>query len=139
MKNVLVLEDDPPVLNLLRRTLAEFRLIEAATAEEALLLFIDHDYRIGLLFADLRCARKRLATRSGIQVALLLRSVLPTLPVILTSKWPISGWSVQDSIDLKRLGSTSVAVLQKPFEAPGLLYMVRDVIGVSQPEKARTA
>jgi len=139
MKNVLVLEDDPPVLNLLRRTLAEFRLIEAATAEEALLLFIDHDYRISLLVADLRCARKRLPTRSGIQVALLLRSVLPTLPVILTSKCPISGWSVQDSIDLERLGSTSVAVLQKPFEAPLLLYVVRDVIGVSQPEKARTA
>src|SRR5450755_1391851 len=96
-------------------------------------------YQISLLFADLRCARKWLPTRSGIQVALLLRSVLPTLPVILMSTCPISGWSVRDSLDLGKLGSTSVAILQKPFEAPVLLYVVRDVIGVSQPEKARTA
>jgi DNA-binding response OmpR family regulator len=139
MRNVLVLEDDPSVLNLLRRTLAEYRLIEAATAEEALLLFIDHDYQISLLFADLRCARRRLPTRSGIQVVLLLRSILPPVPVILTSNCPISGWSVRDSLDLGKLGSTSVAFFQKPFEAPVLLNVVRELIGVSQPEKARTA
>jgi DNA-binding response OmpR family regulator len=139
MKNVLVLEDELSVLTLLRRTLAEYSLIEAATAEEALLLFIDPDYQISLLFADLRCARRRLPARSGIQVALLLRSILPTVPVILTSTCPISGWSVRDSLDLGKLGSTSIAFLQKPFEVPVLLNLVRELIGTSQPEIVRTA
>lgn len=139
MKAILVLEDEHSVLSLLRRTLEEYRLIEAATAEHALMYFIDEGYQIDLLVASVKCIRTRLATRSGIQVALLLRSIRLTLPVILTASCPVSGWSVSDSSDLERLGSKSVAILQKPFEAPVLLYVVRDLIGLSQAENVRTA
>jgi DNA-binding NtrC family response regulator len=139
MKNVLVLEDDRSVLTLLRGALDEYHLIEAATAEEALLLCIDEDCQFDFLIAPVKCTRKRVPTISGIQVALLLRSIRPTLPLILTASYPVSGWGARDSSDLERLGSKSVAILQKPFEAPVLLYVVRDVIGLSQAEKVRTA
>jgi CheY-like chemotaxis protein len=109
-------------------------VIEATTAEEALLLFIDHDYVVDLLVADLT-----LPTKSGIQVALHLRSKIPDLPVILTSGYPKSSWSDRDSADLRRLGESSVKVLQKPFAGYQLLDAICDLTGWPPLWKARTA
>jgi two-component system cell cycle sensor histidine kinase/response regulator CckA len=134
MKTLLVLEDEPFLMKLLRHTLKHYSLIEAASAEEALLLFIDHDHRVDLLVADLT-----LPTKSGIQVALLLRSKIPGLPVILTSGYPISGWSNRDSADLRKLGASSVAILQKPFLGQQLLAAIEDLTGWPQTGKARSA
>ena len=39
----------------------------------------------------------------------------PDLPVILTSGYPVSGWSDRDAAGLERLGPGPVAILQKPF------------------------
>jgi CheY-like chemotaxis protein len=134
MKTLLVLEDEPSLMKLLRHTLKHYSLIEAVSAEEALLLFIDYDYRVDLLLADLT-----LPTISGIQVAIHLRSKIPDLPVILTSGYPISGWSDKNSADLRRLGASSVAVLQKPFPGQELLDAICDLTGWPQAGKARTA
>ena len=114
--------------------LKQYTVVEAATAEQALRLFTEHDYQFDLLLADVS-----LPTSSGIQVALLLRSAIPELPVILTSGYPVSGWNDRDSADLARLGSNSIAILQKPFQARVLLDAVRELTGGPQPEKARTA
>ena len=134
MKTLLVLEDEPSIMKLLRHTLRDYRLIEAATAEEALLLFIDHDYHVDLLVADLTGPQK-----SGVQVALHFRSKIPDLPVILTSGYAVSDWSGRDSADLRRLGEVSVAILQKPFSGHKLLDLICDLTGWPQVWTARTA
>ena len=133
MKAILVLEDEPSLMKLLRHTLKDYRMIEATTAEEALMLFIDHDYLIDLLVADLT-----LPTKSGAQVALHLRSKIPDLPVILTSGYPVSGWKERDSADLRRLGQP-VAVLQKPFTGHQLLDAIGDLTGCPPDWKAKIA
>jgi hypothetical protein len=59
--------------------------------------------------------------------------------VIVTSGFPVSGWSARDSADLETLGGKAVAVLQKPFHKQILLNAVCELIGSAQPDKARTA
>lgn len=134
VKTILVLEDEPPLLKLLRHMLKQYKVLEAATAEQALGLFSDHHRPINLLVADVT-----LPTSSGIVVALLLRFEVPDMPVILTSGYPEANWSPRDSADLERLGSKSVAILQKPFPAQELLTTVRRLIGEPQSAIARTA
>ncbi len=133
MKTILVVEDEPVVMNVLRRILKPYRLIEAMTGEEALLCRFEDD-RIDLLIADLTLPRC-----SGIEVALLLRAKLPNLPVILTSGYPVAGWCERDSCDLDSLGSDFVTILAKPFSAQALANAVCELIGAQQAEKAKTA
>jgi len=134
MKTILVLEDEPAIMKLLRHTLKDYRLIEATTAEEALLLFIDHDYLVDLLVSGLT-----LPKISGIQVAIHFRSKIPDLPVILTSGYTVDSWSSRDSADLRKLGEMPVAVLQKPFAGHKLLDVICGLTGWSPDWKARTA
>jgi CheY-like chemotaxis protein len=134
VKTLLVLEDNPSVMMVLRLMLETYNLIEASTAEQAIRLFTDHGRKIDLLVADVT-----LPTSSGIQVALLLRLEIPGLPVILTSGYPVSAWSDRDSADLERLGSRSVAILLKPFQSKALSDAVRELIGTAPSEAAGTA
>jgi CheY-like chemotaxis protein len=134
MKTILVLEDELSLMMLLRHMLKDFSLIEATSAEQALGLFLNRDRQIDLLVADVT-----LPTSSGIQLALLLRSVVRALPVILMSGYPMSCWSDRDASDLQRLGSTSVAVLSKPFQSQDLLGMVCEVIRAPQSTAASAA
>jgi CheY-like chemotaxis protein len=135
MKTILVVDDEVVLLKLLGSVLKkQYSVIEAVTAEQALRLFIDHGRHVDLLLADVT-----LPTSSGIQVARLLRSAIPRLPVILISGYPVSAWSARDSDDLDRLGSNSVAILEKPFQADALLNAVRELIGETQTELAITA
>jgi CheY-like chemotaxis protein len=135
MKTILLVDDEPTVINVLRRILKVYKLIETQTGEDALLYFADGCPRVDLLIADLTLPRI-----SGIQVALSLRANLPALPVILTSGYPVDGWGRRDSADLERLGSHLVTILQKPFTAQVLTNGVRRLIGEEQAEdKVRTA
>ena len=133
MKTVLVLQDEPGV-EFLRNALRQYTVIEATTAEQALHLFKTHARQVDLLIADLTLPKS-----SGIQVACLLRSELPDLPVILTSGYPVSDWSVRDYSDLQRAGATSVALLSKPFQIQELLNRVDELIGGAASEIAGTA
>ena len=99
MKALMMLEDESPVRELLRHILTGWSLNVATNMEHALKLFIACDRQVDLLLADVT-----LPAGSGIQVALLLRSVLPALPVILTTRYPVSAWSVRDFLDLEKLG-----------------------------------
>jgi CheY-like chemotaxis protein len=134
VKTILVLEDNASVMMVLRLILESYSLIEAGDAEQALRLFTDHGRKIDLLVADVT-----LPTSSGIQVALLLRSRIPTLPVLLTSGYPVGAWNDRDSADLERLGSRSVAIIQKPFQSQGLLKAVCELTGIRLSETAGTA
>ena len=134
MKTILLLEDEPSVMKLVRHMLKQYDVIEATTVEEALLLFNDRNHRVDLLVADLTVPKL-----SGIQVALLVRAEFPGMPVILTSGYPVSGWSSRDSADLLRLGSNSVVTLQKPFQAHLFLNTVCELIGIANPDRTIAA
>jgi two-component system nitrogen regulation response regulator NtrX len=121
--DLLILEDEPSVMALLRQMLKGHTTIGAASAEEALRRFKENENGIDLLIADLT-----LPTSSGIQVALLLRQENPSLPVILASGYPSSSWSDRDASDLARLGSDCVRILQKPFQREALLTTVADLL-----------
>ena len=134
MKTVLVLEDEPGVLEFLRNVLSHYTVIEATTAEQALHLFKTHARQVDLLIADLTLPKS-----SGIQVALLLRKTVPELPVILTSGYSVNDWTVRNYTDLQRLGGISVAMLPKPFQIQELLNIVGELIGGVPSEIASTA
>ena len=133
MKTLLVLEDNPALMMFLRLTLEPYSVIEASTAEQALRLFAERGRQVDLLIADLHLPKS-----SGIQVAMILRSEIPNLPVILTSGYPVSAWSIRDSADLERLGSRWVRILSKPFQAQELSNAIRELLA-SPAEKTRTA
>ena len=68
VKTILVLEDEPLVMKLLRHVLRHYQVISATTAEQALQVFGNGPGQVDLLATDVR-----LPTLSGIQVALLFR------------------------------------------------------------------
>ncbi len=115
MNAILILDADFRVAKFIRHVLRDYTVFYTTTAIDALRTFREHRRNIGLLIADVTSPEL-----SGIQVALLLRIENPNLAVILTSGFPVSGWSKGDSSDLERLGENTVTIVQKPFE-PGLL------------------
>ena len=131
---ILMLDDEPVVMKVLRVVLKQYNLLEATSAEQAIQLFVSNGRTLDLLLTDLS-----LPTSSGIQLALLLRTELPGLPVILTSGYPVGCWSVRDANDLKNLGPNCVAILQKPFYPGVLMKTVCELIGAPPPEMVRTA
>jgi CheY-like chemotaxis protein len=122
MPAILVLEDERTVMSVLTRALKGYTILPAASAEEAICCFHAAQHRIDLLIADLSLPKS-----SGVQVALLLRSELPGLPVILASGYPANAWSERDSTDLARLGSNRVMIFQKPFQLRLILDAVRQL------------
>ena len=134
MSVILLLEDDPVVMVYMRRILKQYPLIEATSAEEALRLFNECGRQVDLLVANLT-----LPASSGIEVALALRSELPSLPVIVTSGFPAGIWSRRNSADLGRLGSDFIAIIEKPIQAQVFLNTVRRMLGAFWDEIARTA
>jgi CheY-like chemotaxis protein len=134
MKTVLVLEDEPDVMEFLRAVLKQYTVIEATDAEQALRAFTRIRGRVDLFVSDVTLPKS-----SGIQVALILRSEIPDLPVLLTSGYPVSDWTGRDYTDLQRLGTTSMALLSKPFQIGDLLLKVGELAGDLRPEIAKTA
>jgi CheY-like chemotaxis protein len=126
VKTILILEDEPSVLKLLRLVLKHYHVIEATTAEQAFRVFARGDCRVDLLLTDVR-----LPTLSGIQVALQIRLGLPDLPVLLVTGYPSGGWRGVDAEDLERLGPHSVVLLPKPFQAQALLSAVDELLGAT--------
>jgi DNA-binding response OmpR family regulator len=131
MKNILILEDEPFLSNFLRLVLQGYFVVSTSTAENALCKFIEYGRRFDLLISDVM-----LPISSGVHVALILRSELPTLKIILTSGYPLSMWSDQDGDDLQRLGKDSVTLLMKPFSPKALLNSVRALIGPAEQSES---
>jgi two-component system cell cycle sensor histidine kinase/response regulator CckA len=134
MKTILVFEEKPLAMTLLRHLLKQYSLIEATTAERALELFADHAHQIDLFITELMPS-----TSSGLEVALRLRSEAPSLPVILMSSYPVGYWSDWDSVHLQKLGLSSVVFLQKPIQPQVLSKTVRELVGAPQCEQTKTA
>ncbi len=103
-----------------------FSVLEATSVDEAYNCFRQHASEVDLLIADLV-----LPDGSGIHVALHCWSQLPRLRTILTSGYPISMWSDQDTAELNELPSGSVAILQKPFTPAKLVEIVKGLLTAS--------
>src|SRR5471030_2580189 len=131
---ILILEDDPSVSFLMRLILqpSGHTLVEAATAEEALQRFEEHEGRVDLLIAAVD-----LPVSSGIRVGLGLRALHSRLRIIVTSEHATEMWNDQDAAELNELPSDSVAVLQKPFLPATLLDKVDRFMLFRQYEQAR--
>jgi len=131
VKTILVLEDEPLLMSLLRRVLGRhgYNVLAAASPEEAVQQVRECGRQIDLLLADVH-----LPGISGVQVALLLRTELPELRVILTSGYPPHAWSVRDSDFLQRLGPDSIGVLLKPFVPSTLLKAVGELMAAPPSE-----
>lgn len=134
VKTILLLEDEPLVMKLLLVVLKRYDVISATTGEEALQAFGNLDRPVDLLITDVR-----VPGLSGIQVALRIRSQLPAFPTVLMSGYLSDGWRDVDTSDMEQLGSHSVVLLPKPFQAQALLKAVSGLLGTAPIETWKTA
>jgi two-component system, cell cycle sensor histidine kinase and response regulator CckA len=114
-ETVLLVEDEISVRNLVARVLRGhgYRVLGAATGEEALSMAAQHTGPIHLLLTDIVMPRM-----SGRELALALTKLHPTLRVLF-----MSGYT--DETVLRHLEDPGVAFLQKPFSPVVLAERVR--------------
>ena len=96
-----------------------------ATCAEQAERFAQLDGCISLLIADVA------APCSGIAVSGQLKTSMPLLKFVLTSGYPVTMWSYQDTALYDALPTDSVRVLLKPFRPIDILAAVRSLIGSS--------
>jgi two-component system cell cycle sensor histidine kinase/response regulator CckA len=133
MKSVLILDDEPSLLQVVKLFLKHggYKVAQAQSPASAVQQFLDLNGRLDLLIADVT-----LAVSSGVEVAVDFKSRSSTLKVILMSGYPADGWGEHDAALLAALPSESVRVLQKPFSSTGLLLLVRELIGSGESLQA---
>jgi two-component system, cell cycle sensor histidine kinase and response regulator CckA len=119
MKNILVVDDEPLVLMLLKRVLTEagFNVLEASSGEEAIEISAGFVTRIHLLLTDLK-----MPGICGQQLSATLLRQRPDMQVIY-----MSGYCDRAAAGLNSLDG-SVAFLQKPFGRPNLLAAIHTVL-----------
>ncbi|WP_396205816.1 response regulator [Gemmatimonas sp.] len=119
---VLVVDDDPAV----RRTVAtllqrqQFETDEANSAEEALQRLTDTPTRFDMVVSDVR-----MPGMNGCDLALALRAMHPTLPVLLVSGF-VDDLSVQE-----RIQTAGLMLMNKPFDVPSFLSVVKRTVRAS--------
>jgi DNA-binding response OmpR family regulator len=121
---VLVLDDHPVSLDVLRWILESkgFVVLSAADADSA--AAHAEEYKVDLLIADVHLR----SARSGTELALKLRETRPDLPVLFTSGTPIEGWADIDFLNLKTLSEAAIDFIPKPFTADALVARVKDLL-----------
>ena len=118
---VLLVEDDSLIRNLGSQILirSDFRVIEAASAEEAVILWERHRADIALLFTDIV-----LPQMDGRALAQRLRQDRPDLPVLFTSGY----FSADGGDDLV----SSANFLPKPYHPHKLIEMAKSACGTDR-------
>jgi CheY-like chemotaxis protein len=131
---ILILEDDPWAIFLIRLTLQRsgHTLIEASTEQEAFERFEEAGGQVDLLIAKLN-----LPVSSGIRVGLGLRALHSRLKIVILSGHAPEMWSDQDAAELNELPSDSVVVLPNPFLPAALLDKVTRFTLCRQSESER--
>jgi two-component system cell cycle sensor histidine kinase/response regulator CckA len=124
MYNILIVDDEPLVLTLLKRVLTEagFNVLEASSGEQALEVSAGFGARIHLLLTDLK-----MPGMDGQQLSKTLFEQRPDVQVIY-----MSGYCDRAAAGLNSLDG-SVAFLQKPFGRPTLLAEVNAVLPPMMP------
>jgi nitrogen-specific signal transduction histidine kinase/CheY-like chemotaxis protein len=117
---ILVADDEPAVLALIRSVLSEgnYEVIGAADGRAAVAQFTAAPNRVALALLDLT-----MPVMGGEETAARLRALRPELPIIITS-----GYSETEARD--RFGGSGMGIfLQKPFAPDALLAAVRAALG----------
>ncbi len=119
-ETILIVEDEAPLRSLVKNILVRFgyRVIEATSGKEALILWLDHKADVDLLLTDLVMPDGM----SGIELARLLLEEKPELKVIYTS-----GYSAELAAHHADLQPDS-AFLPKPYRPQHLAELVRQVL-----------
>lgn len=117
---VLVVDDEPPILDTARLALSRFgaRVLTATNGAEAVEIYTQHRDEVDLVLLDLA-----MPVMDGHATLLALRAIAPTLPIIATSGHA-SGRNAPAQAD---------AFIAKPFTAEALLTQIEQVL--SQPRK----
>ncbi|HUR96235.1 MAG TPA: PAS domain S-box protein [Gemmatimonadales bacterium] len=121
---VLLVEDEPGVRAFSAEVLAEggYRVLQAATGEEALAIAAARTEAIDMLLTDVV-----LPGINGRVLAERLHVARPSLPVLY-----MSGYT-DDMVVRTGVLANSAAFLQKPFTPQGLLDRMRTILGTSKP------
>jgi PAS domain S-box-containing protein len=117
-ETLLIAEDEPSVRSLVASSLRRdgYRLLIAASAEEALATAQAHDGPIDLLLTDAMMPGK-----SGVELAGLMRTQRPGIPVILMSGYTEETLNVPSPKE-------PIELLQKPFSPRELRRRIREVL-----------
>ena len=123
-ERLLVVEDEPAVLELIRRTLESYgyTVLHASTPDRALRAMQDHDARVDLLLTDVV-----MPGMNGRELATHLRGLDPALRVLF-----MSGYS-SDVVAEKGLLTSDVSLITKPFSPTALAARVREVLDAPSP------
>jgi DNA-binding response OmpR family regulator len=126
VSTILILDDEAAIRARLRLTLAALghRILEATTADEAFRCFEETDADLDLLITGVNLP----GGPSGVRVALELRSLLPSLRVILMLAVPLR--CEEDAAEWNELPSDSIITVERAFHPAELLHSVRRSIGV---------
>jgi len=117
-ETLLIAEDEPAVRSLVASSLRRdgYRLLIAGSAEEALATAQSHDGPIDLLLTDAMMPGK-----NGVELANLMRTQRPGIPVIL-----MSGYT-EETLNVPGL-KEPIELLQKPFSPRELRRRIREVL-----------
>ena len=123
-ERVLLVEDEPAVLELIRRTLESYgyTVLHASTPERALRAMQEGDARVDLLLTDVV-----MPGINGRELATHLRAFDPTLRVLF-----MSGYS-SDVVAEQGLLPAEVSLITKPFSPTALAARVREMLDAPAP------
>jgi CheY-like chemotaxis protein len=118
-ETILLVEDDEPVRQLIRRVLLSrgYTVLEAGNAGEALLVAEDHAEPIDLLLTDIVMPRV-----SGLQLARRLRQARPNIAILC-----MTGYS-QVPLGESDFAEMDAPILRKPVTPEALLLRVREAL-----------
>lgn len=119
-RKILVVDDETSVLSALERllTLERYDVVTAATAQEGLQRFQDHQFALALL--DLN-----LPDQNGWELFQQIDSLAPSVPVVIITAQPDQ--------HLHPLAKEVDGLMEKPLNLPGLLQTIESLIASSQP------
>jgi signal transduction histidine kinase len=119
-ETILVVEDEPAVLDVAARILEQNRytVLAAGTGSQALALAAEH--RFDLLLTDMV-----MPEISGLELARRVKQLRPVVAVLF-----MSGYS-QDVLGPQRVNDEGIALVQKPFSRRTLLDGVRTAVGAT--------
>jgi CheY-like chemotaxis protein len=127
-QSVLVLEDEVPVLKLIRLVLQNSgrEVVGVESGRQALDIAAERESSIDLLIADVI-----LRDQNGPEIARRLLEINPDMACLFISGYPEQELQNRDLLQSGRLGAAKIGFLAKPFRPAELLQAVDSLIGSS--------
>jgi len=121
MSTILVVDDEPTVLNLCQRMLqvGGYEVLQAPSGEAAIRLVRDPQNSIDLALIDVM-----MPIMNGIELAARLKAAQPALPIVL-----MTGFTIRE---IERIvADHPYRIIWKPFKTDSLLRMIENALGES--------